>query len=101
MGDAIHKAYQQGYDDGAAGLDPRPPAHISVQDGSYDAGKSRQDTSSGFGLGSIMRYGPAAYFVYNLGKTSTGWDPQFAMMNAKANPLQALMVLAMMSGMLF
>jgi len=99
--EAIHKAYQQGHDDGAAGLEARPPAHISVVHPSPDSGKSAQDATSGFGLRTLLRYAPAAYFIYNLGKTPGGWDPQFAMMNAKANPVQAIMVLTMMSGMLF
>jgi len=94
---AIREAYDQGYDDGAAGSDRRPPKHIplpSFDDPAPDGGSQK---SSGFGFSQILKYGMLAYFVYNLGKSpdGRGWDPQVAVANAKANPIQAVMMLVM------
>lgn len=98
IADAIRDAYQQGYDDGVAGADPRPPKPIQLPN--FDTANEGvgQSSGSGFGLGSLMRYGMIASYGYNLGKTPGGWDPQLAMANAKANPMQILMMLMMVSG---
>merc|ERR1712137_1325936 len=96
--DAIRDAYEQGYEDGRDGLEKRPPRHIPPQ--SYAAPPPRS-SSSGFGMGSIFKYGMAGYLVFKLGKTPSGWNPQVAMMNAKANPLQVILMVVMLSGVLF
>lgn len=105
---AIADAYEQGYEDGVAGADKRPPKHIDLDAGAanFDNGAtddaSQQKSGSGFGLSSILKYGMMAYFVFNLGKTPAGgWDPQVAMANAKANPMQAGLMLVMASGIIF
>jgi len=98
LADAIRDAYEQGYEDGRDGLEKRPPRHIPSQN--YTAPPPRS-SSGGFGMGSIFKYGMAGYLVYKLGKTPSGWNPQAAMMNAKANPLQVIVMVVMLSGVLF
>jgi len=97
---AIREAYDQGYDDGVAGLDRRPPKHIYSSESDGSAGSSRQG-STGFGVSSLLKYGMVGYTVYSFGKTPGGWNPQLAMANAKANPMQAMTMLMMCSGILF
>jgi hypothetical protein len=98
--EALREAYEQGYADGADQKEMRPPKHIPspYEQGS---GPKSQSSSSGFGMGSLLKYGLVGYTIFNLGKTPSGWDPQIAMMNAKANPMQAVMMLVMLSGFLF
>lgn len=100
---AIREAYEQGYDDGVAGAQKRPPKHIPSPDYFQDSsgGSQVQGSTSRFGFGSVMKYGMAAYFIYNCGKTPGGWDPRLAMANLRANPMQAVMMLVMFSGVLF
>jgi len=97
----IREAYNQGYEDGAAGVDRRPPKHIPTPSLGNDNRRSNHGSSSGFSYGSLMKYGMVGYTVYNLGKTPGGWNPQVAMVNAKANPLQVVMMLVLVSGFLF
>eukprot|EP00928_Gymnodinium_smaydae_P037831 TRINITY_DN26216_c0_g1_i1.p1 TRINITY_DN26216_c0_g1~~TRINITY_DN26216_c0_g1_i1.p1 ORF type:complete len:330 (+),score=55.77 TRINITY_DN26216_c0_g1_i1:44-1033(+) len=99
---AIREAYEEGYVDGAAGSEKRPPKYIPSQefDVGASSGSSAKSSSSG-GMGSLMKYGMAGYYLYKLGKTPSGWDPQFAMANAKANPMQSGMLLMMLSGIFF
>merc|ERR1711865_175777 len=95
-------AYEDGYKDGETGVERRPPKSIPSANfgGGADSGASQPaSSSSGFGgVGSIVKYGGVAYTVYNLGKTPGapgGWTPQAAMVNAKANPLQVVMIAVM------
>lgn len=99
---AVREAYQQGFDDGTGGKDPRPPKHMPSPYAADADRSSRQSSSSGgFGFGSLMKYGMAGFYIYNLGKTPGGWNPQLAMANLKANPMMAIMLLSSCSGMLF
>lgn len=97
---AIREAYEQGYEDGVAGEKKRPPKHIPSSR-TFDTSQGHRGSSSGFGTGSIMKYGMVGYYAYNLGKTPGGWNPQVAMVNAKANPTQLIMMAVMLSGILF
>merc|ERR1712113_731075 len=65
----LREAYQQGFDDALAGLDPRPPKHISTHVPEYEVGGNSRSGSStgGFGIGSILRYGMLASYVYRIG----------------------------------
>jgi len=99
---AVREAYQQGYDDGVAGVEPRPPKHIPTPNFGMASNSSPPRSSSGLGFSSLMKYGMAGYYVYNTGKTPVGgWDPNLAVANVKQNPLQAIMLLVMVSGILF
>lgn len=96
---ALREAYQQGYDDAVAGLDPRPPKHIAMPD--FNEPSRTQGSSAGFFGGSfrwlfrLMILGP---YAYRLGQGPGGWNPAYIMANLKANPGQVLMMLMMMSG---
>ena len=85
---AFREAYDQGYDDGVENATRRPPKHIL-------------SASSGLGVISLLKCGMVAFTVCNMGKTLGGWDPQLAIVNAKANPMQAAMMLVLLSVYLF
>mmetsp|Transcript_85004 Transcript_85004/g.140752 ORF Transcript_85004/g.140752 Transcript_85004/m.140752 type:complete len:347 (+) Transcript_85004:62-1102(+) len=98
---AIREAYDQGYDDGVAGDKRRPPKHIPFPvDPDKEDAKPARGKSSGFGLSSLMKYGMVGYSLFKLGNTPTGWNLQVAITNAKTNPLQVVMMLVLLSGML-
>lgn len=98
-GTGLREAYKQGYDDALAGLDPRPPKHIPVE---YDVGGGAAAAqSSSFGMGSLLRYGMIASYVYRLGAGPGGFSFPAALANLQANPMQAVMMLMMMSGSMF
>merc|ERR1711924_522019 len=94
---SIREAYNQGYQDGVAGLDPRPPSTFTAPEprGSESTSSS---SGSGFGLYSLMRYGMIANYIYRMGAGPGGWSVQSAIANAKANPMQAMIMLSMLSG---
>ena len=100
-GIALRDAYQQGFDDALAGLDPRPPRHIPMPQQFDGAASGGNGKSSGFGIGSLFKYGMAAQYAYKLGCGPAGWSLQTALINAKTNPLQCVMLLTMFSGILF
>lgn len=98
-GTGLREAYKQGYDDALAGLDPRPPKHIPAE---YDVGGgARAAQSSSFGMGSLLRYGMVASYVYRLGAGPGGFSVPAALANLQANPMQAMMMLMMLSGSMF
>lgn len=97
-GVALKDAYQQGYDDGIAGRSPRPPKHIPRPD--YNDSPARSE-SSGFGIGSLIRYAMVGSYVYRMGCGPAGFSPQLLMANLQANPMQAFMMLMMVSGYMF
>lgn len=92
---SIREAYNQGYEDGVAGLERRPPNYIAPEP--LQAATSGGG-GGGFGIWSLMRYGMIANYVYRIGTGPGGWNPQVAFANAKANPLQAFLMLSMISG---
>lgn len=54
----LREAYQHGYDDALAGLEPRPPLHIPGPElGAPGGGGS--GSRAGWGLGTLVRYGTA------------------------------------------
>lgn len=96
---ALREAYQQGYDDGVAGADPRPPRHIAMPETSARAASA---SGGAFGMGSMLRYGMVGSYLYKAGTVpGGGFSPQLLLMNLQANPMQAGMMLLMVSGMLF
>eukprot|EP00929_Paragymnodinium_shiwhaense_P114194 TRINITY_DN8251_c0_g1_i1.p1 TRINITY_DN8251_c0_g1~~TRINITY_DN8251_c0_g1_i1.p1 ORF type:complete len:336 (-),score=79.47 TRINITY_DN8251_c0_g1_i1:248-1255(-) len=100
---AIKEAYRQGYDDALAGLESRPPKHVPMPDsmGGGARASGSGSSSSGFGVGSLFRYAMVAQYIYRMGSGPGGWSPQIALANAKASPMQAFMMMSMMSGMIF
>jgi len=100
---ALRDAYDQGYNDGSAKEKRKPPkrapAELINSIGSRKAAGS--SSSSSMGMSQLMKYGAAGYFIYNLGKTPAGWNPQQAAQNAKANPLPLIFLLVMLSGVFF
>lgn len=95
----LKEAYQQGYDDALAGLNPRPPKHIPSPE-MYDGGGQRASASSGFGIGSLFRYAMMGNYIYRMGGGGGpgGWSVPNVIANAKANPMQAFMLLSMLGG---
>lgn len=96
---ALREAYQQGYDDAVAGLDPRPPKHIAMPD--FNEHSRTQSSSTGWVGGSfrwLFRLTILGPYAYRLGQGPGGWNPAYVMANLKANPGQALMVLMMLTG---
>mmetsp|Transcript_168096 Transcript_168096/g.539846 ORF Transcript_168096/g.539846 Transcript_168096/m.539846 type:complete len:334 (+) Transcript_168096:81-1082(+) len=99
-GRSLREAYQQGYDDGVAGLDPRPPKHFSMPE--VGADRTAPASSGGFGMGSMMRYGMVASYFYKAGAApGGGFSLQMLMANLQTNPMQAGMMLMMLSGSIF
>jgi len=100
---ALRDAYDQGYDDGVAGAQRRPPKQApELSDSVGTRTESGSSSSSSMGVGQLMKYGAAGFFIYNLGKSpGGGWNPQQAAQNAKANPLPLIFTLVMLSGVLF
>jgi len=92
--------YQQGYDDALAGLDPRPPRSVPVIDTA--SSKSSSSSGSSFGIGSLLRYAMVGSYIYKAGTIpGQGFSPQFLLQNLQANPMQAGMMLMMLSGSIF
>lgn len=88
---SIREAYNDGYRDGVDGKDPRPPRYFASQ-------SSGGSSSSGFGIGSLFRYFMVANYLYRSGMAPGGWSFQAALANVQANPLQAVIMLSMLSG---
>eukprot|EP00927_Polykrikos_kofoidii_P084501 TRINITY_DN8916_c0_g1_i1.p1 TRINITY_DN8916_c0_g1~~TRINITY_DN8916_c0_g1_i1.p1 ORF type:complete len:246 (-),score=48.11 TRINITY_DN8916_c0_g1_i1:62-799(-) len=100
--DAVQEAYQQGYEDGVAGITQRPPRPIPPMPSAGGPPPEVPSRSSGFGMGSIMKYGMAAHYIYKLGSGGPGgWNWQLAVANAKTNPMQSVILLVMLSGVIF
>jgi len=98
---ALRDAYDQGYNDGVAGEKRQPPKQAPELSDSVGASTTAGSSSSSMGFSQLMKYGAAGYFIYNLGKTPAGWNPQQAVHNAKANPLPLIFILVMLSGVFF
>jgi len=96
--EALREAYQQGYDDGLAGREARPPRHIVTPPHEPAAPTGG---GGGFGMGSVMRYIMVAGYVYRAGAGPGGFSLQSAIANIQANPMQGLMMVSMLSGMFF
>jgi hypothetical protein len=96
---SIREAYNQGYKDGVDGLEPRPPSTFAAPE--YRGNESTSSSSgSGFGLYSLMRYAMIGSYIYRMGGGGSpgGWSIQSAIAGAKANPMQAMIMLSMLSG---
>merc|ERR1711971_494244 len=96
-GVGLRDAYQQGYDDALAGLDPRPPKHIPTTH-TGPAPDSSSGASSGFGIGSIFRYAMIGQYIYRAGSGPCGFSAGNLIANLQANPMQAVMMLMMVGG---
>jgi len=91
FGSSLRDAYQQGYDDALAGLDPRYPQYFS-------SSTPLPEEDRGFGFGSLMRLGLCGSVIYRAGVGPGGWSLSTTMRNFQANPMQIIMSLMMCMG---
>ena len=86
-----YAAYTKGYQDGQKGR----PFDPIVDEG----GGSASSGGGGFGLGSMLNLMIVGPMLYRMG--GQPWSPQTFIASLKANPINAIMLLSMVSNWLF